>query len=509
MSYLRYLTIVTFRYFHPQWVINLWVSHSDTKSITEWATSRNILKQDFQTTSNGKNYLYNTLSLGVNILQFDDQLCNLLPPNYVSDIARFKTLFSGGWFFDLDQIFTRNFDDLCNYDFVTGVGYMKEYPPTGLINCGVLGASKDSVVPETINQKQTEILKNSPVKGYNELGNLFLNKCFKEDWYKNLKENHFISGLEYFYPVSTSPEVEVLYQGKIKIEDLENNYAVHWYGGHTLSQDFNSKYTEAFAQTSMDSISVYCRKLGILAKTVPDKKKHEIIFCTSISPNKENEFRQLKAIGTWIGSGIPVYSVNTKQEIPLLKKTYGGVTFLGTDDAVTVSGKAYIKINTILDFVKKIDCETVCIINSDIEFAHNGDLFNQLKQNARNGLVIARRFNYTAEHTDAKMEQGGIDVFAFAKKHIDIIPKDEYCLGQPVWDYWFPLMFSENNIQVYYIDEPLFYHQIHKRRWSKQVWARNLNRIGKQFHWEEKDPGKISLIMFCRFMAKAINIRAT
>jgi 2-O-methyltransferase len=507
LSYLRYLTIVTFKYFHPEWVINLWVSPSDTKSITEWTTTRNTLTQDFQKKSNGKNYLNNVIGLGVNILQFDDRLCSVLPPNYISDIARFKTLFDGGWFFDLDQIFTRNFDDLCNYDFVTGVGYMKEYALNGLINCGVIGASKNSVVPKVINEKQMEILKNSSVKGYNELGNLFLNKCFKEDWYNNLNEKHFISSMDYFYPVSTSHEVYLLYEGKMKIDELENNYAVHWYGGHPLSQEFNSKYTEKFALTSTDSISVYCRKLSVLSKKNNEKKRDEIIFCTSISPSKESEARQVKAIESWINAGIPVYSVNAKTEIKPLIKIYPGVIFLATDDVVNVGVKSYIRINTILEFIKKIDCETVCIINSDIEFAESGDLFGKLKQKARDGLVIARRYNYDVEHGDAKMEQGGIDIFAFAKKYIDIIPKEEYCLGQPVWDYWFPLMFSENNIQIYYIDQPLFYHKKHQLGWSRQVWAKNLTRIGKQYGWEEKDPGKISLIMFCRFMAKVVIIK--
>jgi len=385
---------------------------------------------------------------------------------------------------------------------------MKEYAPNGLINCGVLGASKDSIVPKTINQKQTEILEGGSVKGYNELGNLFLNKCFQEEWYKNLKEKHFISGPEYFYPIETSPEVYLLYQGKIKIAELENNYAVHWYGGHPLSQEFNAKYTEAFARESMDSISVYCRKLGVISGNVPNKKKHEIIFCTSVNPNKESETRQQRAIKSWLAAGIAVFSVNPKTEIKLLKKTYEGVTFLGTDDVVDVSGKMYIKINTMLDFVKKIDCETVCIINSDIELEQNGDLFDQLKLKAKDGMVIARRYNYEKEHKNAKMEAGGIDIFAFPKKHIGIVPKEEYCLGQPVWDYWFPLMFSENNIQIYYVDQPLFYHQIHERKWSRQVWAKNLARIGKHYGWEEKDPGKISMIMFCKFMAKAVMIKA-
>lgn len=256
LSFLRYLTLATFRHHHPGWKMNLWTSASNRANV--WAGDHE--KQDFQSYT-GKNYLDELTDLDVQVIPFNYQIAEGLAPNYISDIARFRTIDDGGWFFDLDQIFCRPFDDLCSNDFVTGCG------GDGSMYCGVLGASPHSGVPSLVNRNQVaRLARSNSVSMYGELGNVFLHKLSKTDEWKNATagERHLITDYHYFYPVKSSGEVSLVYDGKIEVPQSTNNYALHWYGGHPLSQQFNAKYTAEFAAGSTDSISVYCRKIGLL-----------------------------------------------------------------------------------------------------------------------------------------------------------------------------------------------------------------------------------------------------
>ncbi len=67
---------------------------------------------------------------------------------------------------------------------------------------------------------------------------------------------------EFFYPVIESGRVDEIYNGDLELED--NNYAIHWFGGHPLSQEFNNKYTREFAKVSNDTMSRFLRAEGII-----------------------------------------------------------------------------------------------------------------------------------------------------------------------------------------------------------------------------------------------------
>jgi 2-O-methyltransferase len=255
LSYLRLLTLATFRYHHPHWKMNLWVSKSDCSQ--GWKGTE---KQDFQVKDETRtDYLRRALDYDVNIVLFDYSITRKLAPNYVSDIARWRTIDGGGWFFDLDQIFVRNFDRLCRNDFVSG-GHRTMY-------CGVLGASKNSEVPEFVNRMQiVRLTGGDKLTGYVEFGNLFVHKLsLTDEWkVKTAGEKHLITESECFYPVAVSKDVDRIYKGEVLLPAGENNFALHWYGGHPKSQAFNRKYTPEFAKESNDSISMYCRGIGVV-----------------------------------------------------------------------------------------------------------------------------------------------------------------------------------------------------------------------------------------------------
>jgi hypothetical protein len=77
----------------------------------------------------------------------------------------------------------------------------------------------------------------------------------------NLKRS-FNAPYQYFYPINSSADVGQIYSGKFN--PPVDSYALHFFGGHPLTQKFNQQYDEDFAKKSMDTISVLARKIGIL-----------------------------------------------------------------------------------------------------------------------------------------------------------------------------------------------------------------------------------------------------
>lgn len=251
LSYLRYLTLVTFRHHHPQWTMRLWTSRSNTAA--RWGGPE---RQDFMATSE-TDYMPVVHSLGVDVLNLPEDHGDIAP-NYISDIARWQTIVGGGWFFDMDQIIVRPFNELCFADFVTGAGN------PGVIYCGVVGASPLSRVPEIMLSAVTSKIT-AGTDSYCEAGNWLLRAMMSTPEFRRDtdQERHNTTPSRYFYPVADSGDVWKIYDGSIIIPRGEDNYAMHWFGGHPLSQKFNAIYTEKYARTSNDTISRYLRMEGI------------------------------------------------------------------------------------------------------------------------------------------------------------------------------------------------------------------------------------------------------
>ena len=99
LSYLRLLTLKTFRHHHPHWTMRLWTSESNRANV--W--NGNAEQQDFQR-NDLHDYMDEVKYYGIEIIPFTDPMTDRLAPCYISDMMRFRTIDGGGWFFDLDQI---------------------------------------------------------------------------------------------------------------------------------------------------------------------------------------------------------------------------------------------------------------------------------------------------------------------------------------------------------------------------------------------------------------------
>jgi mannosyltransferase OCH1-like enzyme len=245
LSYFRYLTLVTFRKLHPDWDIKLYQSNANIN--TKWVGPE---EQDFLQAKQEDDYITKCEDLNVKMYEYTNH--NEKPPNFISDFFRWEMLNNtGGWFFDLDQIFLKSFDELCNYDFVID----------GSDSCyvGVVGLSKNKI---------SEFITSNIHKAYNpdhycSIGPWYLLSLLKQPGdpilLNILKEyKNFMAPLETFYPVH-SEDVHKLYFENLQISD--KSYAIHWYGGHPKSQEYNKHATEKNFLKPTNTITTSVKKI--------------------------------------------------------------------------------------------------------------------------------------------------------------------------------------------------------------------------------------------------------
>lgn len=240
ISKLRWQTFMTFRKLHPDWEMELLVTTSDIEK--NWTGSE---RQDFEESKTLRDanvmLLHHRANLlfGMNFTHINTE--TKYAPNYMSDLMRWKMIREGGWYFDVDQIFLKPFDDLCDNDFVFGCD-KHNYS-------GVIGASPFN--PHVIEmEKRTREKLQKGVTKYCEAGNWLFSDYIKD------KTDVYRTPNNFFYPITDSYDVGKIYDGSFEIPS--ESYALHWFGGHPLSQDFNKQFKDL---NGNDTISKYLRTL--------------------------------------------------------------------------------------------------------------------------------------------------------------------------------------------------------------------------------------------------------
>jgi hypothetical protein len=104
LTWLRYLSLATFRKLNPYWEIDLWTSPFSSEAT--WPTGES---QDFEYEHHGKNYWNDVESLGVQVRQWEmPDFLRGANPVHLSDFCRWQVLEQyGGWYADTDILWIR------------------------------------------------------------------------------------------------------------------------------------------------------------------------------------------------------------------------------------------------------------------------------------------------------------------------------------------------------------------------------------------------------------------
>ena len=142
MSWLRYMTLVSFKKLNPSWTIQLYrPTHEGNKKKT-W---NDRIQQDFSNYNSSDDYLYKLKELGIEIIPWilspsnhpEDLTWNIkVGPSHKSNFFKWEQLSNqGGIYADMDILFIKPIDDFYNKikNFNTGISYYKQYLSIGLL----------------------------------------------------------------------------------------------------------------------------------------------------------------------------------------------------------------------------------------------------------------------------------------------------------------------------------------------------------------------------------------
>ncbi len=195
-----------------------------------------------------------------------------------------------------------------------------------------------------------------------------------------------------------------------------------------------------------------------------------MIAITSIAPGHKNFDSQFKAIESWIKAGYEVVSLNSEEEIEILKE-FKGVKFVKTlRHNKHMFGKPYVIISAIIDYLKEVKSEHSLIINSDIIINDVNNITESLKAQSEEGIIVMNRGDFKDDMNVSKTYDKGFDGFYINGKYLDVFPQTVLCLGQCHWDFWLPYIASMGGVKLIKLKEAYIFHAVHNIQYSVEDW---------------------------------------
>jgi len=219
LSYLRYLTIISFIKYNPDWEVKLYIPAKLFKGNNTWSTK----EQDGIYT--GKDYLNELPITPIKISMESIGMSDDIPEVHKSDILRYFLLLSyGGVWSDMDILYTKPLviDDSINH-------IVCKHPTHDYYSIGLIGGVKGSGLFKLLLDRSFDIR----TKGYQSFGNqIWCNlNLVKGTW-------NIPMWLVYYLDSTKIPDI---FEKNIKLP--EESIGLHWYGGHKLAGEWENKVT--------------------------------------------------------------------------------------------------------------------------------------------------------------------------------------------------------------------------------------------------------------------------
>jgi len=268
MSWMRYMTLFSFRKLNPDWDMTLYLTNNNLES--KWSSSE---KQDYFS-YNGDNYLNNIKNLNINIcsIDFNDyKVLKNLNPVHQSDMFRYIKLYeNGGLYCDMDVLFFRPIDNY--YDKIKNQDLLL-HQADNFMTIGMLGSIKNMPFFKDLydfgsQQVNIDDYQTFGVdlfyKKYNtNRGNPQILKQIKGDYTKyniiNL-EDEIIYQYDWTY-------INYNFNNPIGIDGFnEKSIGYHWFGGAEISQKYNNILNEGNYMNYNTTFSELLKQLDISKK---------------------------------------------------------------------------------------------------------------------------------------------------------------------------------------------------------------------------------------------------
>jgi hypothetical protein len=248
LSWLRYMTLRSFRTLNPAWDMTLYVANSPQHS-AHWNTG----ESSDAVTYRGRDWLPDVPALGVHVQQAPPQwLHNAKAPAQMCDVLQWSVLgqLSGFWS-DIDILWVRPLDEvadymqhahavLCNSSGYAAIGLLASAGDTETFNA-ISDTARANLDPQRYQSAGAEAIyrlagvwPNWGVPGSGDLAVLLLRTKFPKEQIARLWD-HAV------YPFNHT-EVDRIFTTRWTVK--RHTYGIHWFGGNATAQKYNAILTK-------------------------------------------------------------------------------------------------------------------------------------------------------------------------------------------------------------------------------------------------------------------------
>jgi hypothetical protein len=173
-------------------------------------------------------------------------------------------------------------------------------------------------------------------------------------------------------------------------------------------------------------------------------------------------------LNSWCAAGFEPVAVNGPTEAEALRKLDLPVQFT----VMASDGKP--RIGAFLAAIRERSCRFAGIINSDCRIAGYPGLAANLERQLEGRALLAWRLDVSDLKPSAA--RYGFDAFLFDAQ---VMPADDagFSIGDPWWDYWFPLACEMSGARVETFKLPLLTHKRHPLPWKRRRWEDGAHRF--------------------------------
>ena len=178
---------------------------------------------------------------------------------------------------------------------------------------------------------------------------------------------------------------------------------------------------------------------------------------------------QAECIYSWRAAGFRIVSVNPDCEINTLLGRGYDIEFISNG-----SLRDRTKIEAFLSAIRASGEAVAGIINADCFLMNPGGAIGNILKAAEGSILLLERLDIDPTTMRATGSHYlGFDAFFFDTRFVAKIDGgDDWMIGEPVWDYWFPLVMHIAGASLKAAKTPIIVHLDHERRWLDANWRR-------------------------------------
>ena len=196
----------------------------------------------------------------------------------------------------------------------------------------------------------------------------------------------------------------------------------------------------------------------------------EFVLFTSIPP-RLSRLRNGRQVGStyqhacvesWISAGFTVVSVNAATEVDAVHSLKFPVSVVG----VKTPNRPLI--SDILALASASGARMCGIINADCRLIGYSKVAAVLSRHVEGSLILAERIDIDND-TELPVlgTTGGFDAFFFQPPSVVGVSNTYFHLGDPWWDFWFPVELASRGILLQRLTTPIISHLLHPRVWTE------------------------------------------